>query len=230
MSVSVPPDFADNHSLHIFVEEANGDYYTDFASELKQLSSPFLEGTVTIDGTAVFGQTLTAVTTGIISLDPGTLSYQWKRNGTTNIGTNSSTYILTADDIGKTITVTVSAANYLGSLTSVATGTVSNTTIEPEIVSVKTDGNGTITEISYTTDQSAVIIVAFYSGGKLVNMVTKPVTASGTVENITIPQDKNVDKIKIMMWEGVDTMYPLFPALTVDKDKTGGTWPAVTPN
>ena len=83
-----------------------------------------LAGTVSITGSAAVGQTLTAVTAGITSTTPGALTYQWKR-GATDIGAGS-TYVITASDIGQTITVTVSAANYAGSLTSPATGTVAN--------------------------------------------------------------------------------------------------------
>ncbi len=57
-----------------------------------------------ISGPALVGSVLSATpgswTTGT------TFSYQWKR-GTTNIGTNSSTYTLTAADVGKRITVVV---------------------------------------------------------------------------------------------------------------------------
>jgi len=80
---------------------------------------PALIGTVIIQGNAVFGQTLTAVPN--LSSNPpgdlGELSYQWKRSGTT-VGTNSVTYILTQEDISHTLTVTVTAANCTGSVTS----------------------------------------------------------------------------------------------------------------
>jgi hypothetical protein len=89
-----------------------------------------LEGTVTISGNAVFGETLTVNTTALTStpvVSLGTLTYQWKR-GSTNIGTNSPTYTLLQADIGSTITVTVTAANCNGSITSVATATVTKAT------------------------------------------------------------------------------------------------------
>jgi hypothetical protein len=85
-----------------------------------------LSGTVTISGDAVFGETLTA-NTGLTSTpeisDLGMLIYQWKRRSE-NIGTNSTTYTLLQADIGATITVTVTAANCNGSVTSAATATV----------------------------------------------------------------------------------------------------------
>ena len=85
-----------------------------------------LGGTITINGNAVFGETLTANTSlssnPVIS-DLGTYTYQWKRNGV-NIGTNSTIYTLTQDDIGTTITVTVTTANCDGGVTSNPTATV----------------------------------------------------------------------------------------------------------
>jgi len=128
-SVTLPEGFTDTDTLQIFVEELGGDYYTDFASGYKQLDIPGnLQGAVTITGMTAYGETLTA-DISITSSDPGTLSYQWKR-GTTDIGTNS-TYTLTVDDIGQTITVTVTAANYFGSLTSpdVTAGKASQATL-----------------------------------------------------------------------------------------------------
>ena len=83
-----------------------------------------LEGTVTIEGNAIFGQTITAVTSGLTStVQLGALTCQWKRGGE-NTGVNSDTYTLTQADIGSMITVTVTAANCTGSITSSATATV----------------------------------------------------------------------------------------------------------
>jgi hypothetical protein len=59
-----------------------------------------------ISGTTKVGQTLTAVT-GTWSPTPVTLSYQWKRGGAVISGAIAKTYKLTASDIGKTITVSV---------------------------------------------------------------------------------------------------------------------------
>jgi len=87
-----------------------------------------LSGTVIIIGIAKFGQQLTADTTGLAT-DPagaafGALTYQWRRNGTTTIGTNSPVYTLVQADISATISVVVTAANCNGSVTSAPTPTV----------------------------------------------------------------------------------------------------------
>ena len=90
-------------------------------------------GAPTITGTAQVGQTLTAVTTGIMDANgltsPG-YTYQWIRvNGSdANIsGANSSTYTLLDADLGKTIKVQVTFtddASNTETLTSDATATV----------------------------------------------------------------------------------------------------------
>ena len=66
-------------------------------------------GKPTIDGTARVGQTLTADTSNISDLDGitnATFFYQWRAGGLT-IGATRSTYTLTANEQGKTVTVRV---------------------------------------------------------------------------------------------------------------------------
>jgi hypothetical protein len=83
----------------------------------------------TISGTATFGQTLTAVT-GTWTSSP-TFTYQWRRSGSTTVIGTAARYTLGAADIGKTLTVTVTATK-TGFLTtsksSVATATVASAT------------------------------------------------------------------------------------------------------
>ena len=81
-----------------------------------------LTGVPTITGTVTQGQTLTAVTSAIADPDSlGTFSYQWKRGGTNITGATSSTYTLVQDDVGETITVTVSWTDVGGTAESVTT-------------------------------------------------------------------------------------------------------------
>jgi len=93
-------------------------------------TAPVLGGTVSITGNAIFGQTLTAIT-NLTSTPPtgdlGEIFYQWKRNDTP-VGANAATYILVETDINHTITVTVTAANCTGSVTSNPTATVTKAT------------------------------------------------------------------------------------------------------
>jgi hypothetical protein len=88
-----------------------------------------LEGTVSIEGTAAVGLTLTANTSGLNGT--GAFDYQWKRGDTKNAvndpisGATEDTYELTNADRGKFIKVTVTRANNSGSITSNVVGPVS---------------------------------------------------------------------------------------------------------
>lgn len=67
------------------------------------------------------------VSTGTWTNSPTSYSYQWKRNGTTNIGTNANTYTCVTADIGYSIKCTVTATNGIGS-TSVDSNSTVNIT------------------------------------------------------------------------------------------------------
>jgi len=88
-----------------------------------ETKTPTLTGTVNISGTTQVGQTLTA-NTGSLGGN-GIITYHWKR-GTTDIGTNSSTYVVQTADVGSTITVTVTRSGYSGSVTSSPTAIVTS--------------------------------------------------------------------------------------------------------
>ena len=115
-------------------------------------------GSVTIDGTATQGETLTANTSTVADADGlGTFSYQWTRGTTAISGANSSTYTLVQADVGSTITVTVSWTDDGGtaeSLTSDATAAVANVNDDPTgavtIAGTATQGQ------TLTADTSAV--------------------------------------------------------------------------
>ncbi|MDR2513115.1 MAG: leucine-rich repeat domain-containing protein, partial [Puniceicoccales bacterium] len=99
--------------------------------DTKQLSitvgKAILSGTAAINGTQTYSQTLTAVTSGLTSTPSvalGALSYQWKRGGADISGATNETYTTLAADVGQTLSVTVTAANCSGSVTSAATGTI----------------------------------------------------------------------------------------------------------
>ena len=92
--------------------------YTDGFGKLESVSSSVTTvsnvndsptGSVSISGTAMQGQVLTAANT-LADLDGlGTISYQWLSNGTVISGATASTYTLTNSEVGKAITV---KANY----------------------------------------------------------------------------------------------------------------------
>ncbi|MDR0909242.1 MAG: fibronectin type III domain-containing protein [Spirochaetaceae bacterium] len=98
---------------------AGTDYTKDFTISI---TLPPLTGTVAINGNAIVGQTLTANTTALGG--SGVITYQWLRNGTTVIGTNTNSYTLVDADIGSTIVVRVTRDGYAGMVESAATATV----------------------------------------------------------------------------------------------------------
>ena len=97
-----------------------------------------LGGSVTVDGTAKYGETLTADTTGLVG-HIGTLSYQWTRDGAAIEGATGRTYTLTKDDINAEISVVVTD--------SVAQGSVSGTPVGPV---EKADGPGDAIDFTLT--------------------------------------------------------------------------------
>ncbi|WP_262967269.1 DUF4347 domain-containing protein, partial [Methylobacter psychrophilus] len=91
-------------------------------------------GTVTITGTAMKNQVLTATNT-LADVDGlGTITYQWLANGITISGATSSTLTLSQAEVGKTITVTASYSDLqktVENVSSVATSNVSNVNDAP---------------------------------------------------------------------------------------------------
>ena len=92
-------------------------------------------GSVIITGTATEDQTLTADTSGLSDADGlGTFSYQWQRSGVDISGATGSAYSLGDDDVGATLTVTVSYTDGHGTaenVTSNATAAVANVNDAP---------------------------------------------------------------------------------------------------
>jgi hypothetical protein len=101
-----------------------------------------LAGTVSIDGTAKVGETLTANVGGLTNKS-GTATYQWKR-GTANIGANQNTYAIVAADVAGTITVTVSYSGNSGSITSNETSSIAAKTFEIALSGVFGDRSLTV--------------------------------------------------------------------------------------
>lgn len=75
-----------------------------------------ITGTVSISGEAVYGKTLTASYEGLAT-DAGEVTVSWYRGEDTTAIATRDTYTLTADDVGKVITVKVTAENCSGELT-----------------------------------------------------------------------------------------------------------------
>lgn len=82
-----------------------------------------LTGTVSITGSLKFDETLTASVTD--TNNSGTLSYQWRRNGDDIASATSSTYLVTEDDIGYTLSVVVTSSVETGSIVGTASDSIS---------------------------------------------------------------------------------------------------------
>lgn len=134
--------FAENHTAHNNDFITSGHYafsYPDLETERYEQKPP-ITGSVTISGTAKYGETLTAT---VKDAPDTTIFYQWYRGKEEIQNSNSNIYTLTAEDVGKKITVEVTALGYTGSLTATA-GPVekANGPAEPtgvEVVSVTHD-------------------------------------------------------------------------------------------
>jgi hypothetical protein len=74
-----------------------------------------------ITGTPTEDETLTC-STGTWSGSPDSYTYQWKDDGVAISAATGSTYVLTASEVGATITCTVTATNEVGSTSATATG------------------------------------------------------------------------------------------------------------
>ena len=99
------------------------------AAQANLIEMSVMGGTVTITGVTKFGQTLEADITGI-TYTPATAAdipkYQWERDGEDITGATTKTYTLAAEDIGKVLTVTVTADgdNAAGSVLSAGTAMI----------------------------------------------------------------------------------------------------------
>jgi prepilin-type N-terminal cleavage/methylation domain-containing protein len=99
-----------------------GSYTGTATSPATALVTSPLTAIAAISGTTTQGSTLTA---GARTPAAATVTYQWRRGGVAISGATASTYVLTASDVGTTITVAATGTgNYTGTVISAATATV----------------------------------------------------------------------------------------------------------
>ena len=102
---------------------------TAFASPCSEISVPEyvpveISGILRISGKMISGETLAADLSGVLPADAD-VRYEWRRSGSDEILGTESSYRLTADDIGHTISLTVYGIEaYTGQLSAAADGTV----------------------------------------------------------------------------------------------------------
>jgi len=107
-------------TLAVRVTRAGYSGYVDSASTATVL--PTLVGTVSITGSPVVGQTLTANIAGLGGT--GTTSFEWRRGGVPIPDAADNTHTLQNADIGSAITVRVTRAGYSGFVESAPTAIV----------------------------------------------------------------------------------------------------------
>ena len=100
-----------------------------------------VEGGASISGTTIVGETLSASVSDVNGVDESNITYTWMSGGAVIAGATSSTYIITSDDVGSTITV---SANYTDNDNYVEAVT-SNETAEIEAIPVNTEGAVVVT-------------------------------------------------------------------------------------
>ena len=143
-------------------------------------------GSASISGTAIQGETLTAVTSSIADSDGlGSFSYQWLRDGSAISGATSSTYSLTSDDVSAAVSVRVSYTDGQGtaeSLTSLSISVDSVTSDDDQgnsssetlgAISATNTGSGANVSLDFYVDPSLIsedvtsfdMVVSFDSDG-----------------------------------------------------------------
>ncbi|MBF0628723.1 MAG: discoidin domain-containing protein, partial [Magnetococcales bacterium] len=169
-------------------------------------------GSVTITGTATQGQTLTAANTLNDADGPGTVSYQWKANGTAINGATASTLVLGEAQVGQTITVTARYTDGHGTVENVTSGataavgnvndaptgsvTITGTATQGQTLTAANtlndaDGPGTVsyqwkangTAINGAT--ASTLVLGEAQVGQTITVTARYTDGHGTVENVT---------------------------------------------
>jgi len=116
-------DVGSNITVIVTRSNNSGIISSNQTATVTSVPAPTLTGSVRITGTAQVGHTLTANTNNLRG--SGAITFQWRR-GNTDIGTNSSTYIVQQADVGSNITVIVTRSNNSGIITSSQTALVTS--------------------------------------------------------------------------------------------------------
>lgn len=157
-------------------------------------SSTVAVSAIAITGNTTVGQTLTATPTP----SGATVSYQWMRCDTASgayvniAGATSNTYVLTNNDAGKYIKVTVTGTgSYTGTQTSAATAAIVASTTTVEILGKASVGLPT-SEVKVKVDSSYVNAFEFYFDGGLLASTSNGslVVATAVLNDLTRVQVK----------------------------------------
>jgi uncharacterized repeat protein (TIGR02059 family) len=134
-------------------------------------------GSVTITGTAGLGQTLTANNTLADADGLGTISWQWKASGADISGATGNTCLLTAAEADKTIGVTASYTDLLGTPEQVSSAVMPSTVSISSVTTTGTTGTTVTTTTTIpvaVTDQVTPSPFVFDSAGNALLNVSLP--------------------------------------------------------
>ena len=167
-----------------------------------EVSAPTNSVAPAISGTKSVGQTLTS-STGTWSGTPTSYAYQWKRADTSSgsytdiSGANTSTYVLTSDDVSKFIKVGVIATNAAGSSSqtlSTATTAISAVAPSAPVINSVTAGDGQLS-VNFTASSnggSAITNYKYSIDGSTYtafspSTTTSPLVITGLTNDTTYP-------------------------------------------
>ncbi len=155
-------------------------------------------GGVGISGTALQGQSLTAVTGTLADADGlGVFSYQWLRSGNPIAGAASSSYALTLADVGQGISVQVSytdGGETSESLVSGATAAVVPLDNIPPTVTISDNAPGTATgPVTYTLSFSEPVSGLASNDFSVTNGSVTSVTGTDSSYNVVVTPTTGVE-------------------------------------
>ncbi len=150
-------------------------------------------GSVTIDGTAQQGQTLTAHDTLSDADGLGAISYQWQSDGKDISGATNKTYLLTSSEVDKTIMVKESYTDGHGTAESVSSGATSpvspssqtyGITVNTKYWNNETSIKGVVLETGHQTGDTGSVTLGRHSAGHttLSPALTADTAANGAVD------------------------------------------------
>ena len=183
--------------INVYVTNPNSIRSGIFSNVIGPITAgPPLTGTVSITGTAKVGQTLTA-NTGSLG-GSGSISYQWKRGDSagavnTNItNATGSNYILSSEDFGKYVAVSVTRSGFGSNVSSTAIGPVADAMNWVQVSNSIFGTDSSVNSVAYNGNNQWVAvgdsgILAYSANGESWTKVDLSSTAfvlQGSVANI----------------------------------------------
>jgi hypothetical protein len=161
-------------------------------------------GTVTITGTLTQGRTLTASNTLADADGLGAITYQWQADGTDIVGATGSTYVLTALEVGKAITVVAAYTDLQGTAEAVPsdpTAAIAADTDPPVVLTFSpTDDNTSVavgSDITFTFSETVVAgtgnIVLQTLGGSVIETFDVATSTNLTFNGDTLTINPSAD-------------------------------------